>query len=78
MVSIADVIPLSNTRRAPVLLMDWKLVGITPPEQPMPVPEIPPSLPPEMPQPLEPLGAPPPTENPVPMREPPTTLPPQS
>ena len=78
MVSIADVIPLSNTKRAPVLLMDWKLLGIIPPDQPMPVPESPPPLPPEMPQPLEPLGAPPPTESPVPMREPPTTLPPQS
>jgi hypothetical protein len=78
MVSIADVIPLSNGKRAPVLLVDWKLVGITQPEPQMPVPEIPPPLPPEMPQPLEPLGAPPPTENPVPMREPPMTLPPQS
>ena len=78
MVSIADVIPLSSTKRPPALLVDWARMGITQAVDPMPVPEIPPPLPPEMPQPLEPLGAPPPTENPVPMREPPATLPPQS
>jgi hypothetical protein len=78
MVSIAEVIPLSNTKRTPALLVDWKRMGITPADQPMPVPEMPPQAPPEMPQPMEPLGAPPPTENPVPLREPPVTLPPQS
>jgi hypothetical protein len=65
----------TTARRAPMLLMDWKLHGHAPPD--LPVPEIPPHTPTEIPEPKEPLGVPAPTENPIPVREPPTTLPPQ-
>ena len=78
MLSFANATSYPSARRAPVLLMDWAVAGITPPVGPIPVPEFPPSTPPEFPEPLQPLGAPPPTENPTPMREPPVTLPPQS
>lgn len=80
MVCVAEAIGHSNARRAPVLLMDWKIVGITPPEMPMPmpVPESPPPAPMEVPETKDPVGAPAPTESPIPVREPPSTLPPQS
>ncbi len=77
MLSFANATSYPPVRRAPVLLMDWDVVGITPPGAPAPVPEMPTPIPPEFPQPLEPLGAPPPTESPIPVREPPVTLPPQ-
>ena len=78
MFSIEKNVSHSNGRRAPVLLMDWNIAGIAPPNVPPPVPESPPSTPPEIPDAREPLGAPAPTENPMPVREPPTTLPPQA
>lgn len=79
MVSTADTTSYtSGARRGPVLLMDWDVAGITPPNVPMPVPEVPPPAPPEMPERKEPIGDPAPLESPVPVREPPATLPPQS
>lgn len=78
MLSFAHAASSQPARRAPVLLMNWEEVGITPPEAPAPVPEMPPVSPPEFPQHPEPLGAPPPYENPIPVREPPATLPPQA
>ncbi len=78
MLCFATAAPVAPPRRAPVLLMDWDEVGITPPDTPAPVPEMPPVSPPEFPEHREPLGAPPPNENPIPVREPPATLPPQA
>lgn len=74
--SIAIAASRSGSRKAPVLLMDWDVLGISEPN--LPVPEAPTPTPPEMPGTHEPLGAPAPAENPIPVREPPSTLPPQS
>jgi hypothetical protein len=76
MVSLASNVSYSGSRKAPVLLMDWRVAGIEQPE--LPVPEAPTPTPPEMPGTGVPLGAPAPAENPIPVREPPSTLEPQS
>ena len=78
MLSISEYLGTSNSRRAAVLLMDWNVAGITPPNVPQPVPENPTPSPQEMPERREPIGDPGPIESPVPVREPPMTLPPQS
>lgn len=78
MVSLEKAASFSKAGRGPVLLMDWAVAGITPPNLPKPVPETPPQIPPDIPDSKEPLGVPGPIESPVPVREPPITLPPQS